>query len=56
MPLTRRLVRRVLAIVAVGRYASSLDVLLALVGELDWASDERDEDGAAEDEGLCSTC
>lgn len=54
MPLMRRLVRRAFATLPPGTNASSLEALLALVGELDCASEERDDDGCAEDD-LCNT-
>ena len=56
MPLIRRLVRRAFARLAPDVDVSSLlDVLLALVGELEWPADESDEDGSPDDEELCST-
>lgn len=51
MPLTRRLVRLAFATLPADVDASSLDVLQAVVGELDCASDERqDKDGLATDD------
>lgn len=53
IPLIRRLALRVLAKVAPVVAASSLEVLLVLTGELEWTSDESEEDGL--DEEPCNT-
>lgn len=55
-PLTRRLVRLTLAALPPDTEPSSLEVLLAVVGELECVSDDNEEDGSTEgDEELCIT-